>query len=117
MNPNGDSSLSIPMPLAAEIQAAADREHRPAVDFVRDALASYLEHRSWRLHAEQETTRARALGLAEDAAPLTPAYRQTMRDKIAQGLQSLREGRAIDGEAVFAEMEAEFQEMEGRGNK
>ena len=55
---------------------------------------------------------ARALGLPDDDQPLTDAYRQTLRDKIAQGLTSARQGKLVDGEAVFARIEAELVELD-----
>jgi len=100
--PDSDTELTIPPALAAEIKAAAESEHRPAADVVREALENYLENRRWQQHAEQELSRARELGLPDDDVPLTSEYRQTIREKITQGLQSLREGKVIDGEAFFS---------------
>jgi hypothetical protein len=60
---------------------------------------------------------ARELGLPGNDLPLTFAYRQTMREKIAQGVRSLRAGKGIDGEALFATMDAEFEELERQGRK
>ena len=117
MKPSSDTQVSIPPTLIAEVQAAADEEHRPADDVVRDALESYLERRRWRLHSEQEEARARELGLPDDDVPLTAGYRQGIREKIAQGLRSLREGKGTDGEAFFATMETEFEELERQGHK
>ena len=42
MDVTSDTGLVIPADLSAEIQAAADQEHRPASDIVRDALERYL---------------------------------------------------------------------------
>jgi hypothetical protein len=39
-------------------------------------------------------------------------YRQDLREKIAQGMQSLREGRVTDGEAFMAKMNAELVELQ-----
>jgi len=44
--PGGNTDLIIPPELAADIQAVADGEHRPAADVVRDALERYLTDRS-----------------------------------------------------------------------
>lgn len=117
MKPASDAPLTIPPALAAELQAAADEEHRPVADVLRDALEGYRESRRWRRHADVEHARAHELGLADDDASLTPEYRQTLRDKIAQGLQSLRDGKGTDGEAFFAQMEAEFAVLEQQGSK
>ena len=42
MTPASDTDL-IPPALVAEIQAAADEQHRPASDVVREALERYLK--------------------------------------------------------------------------
>jgi hypothetical protein len=49
---------------------------------------------------------------AEDRGPMTEEYRRSFHDKIAQGLQALREGKGTDGEAFMAEMLAELTELE-----
>jgi antitoxin ParD1/3/4 len=54
-------------------------------------------------------------GLVERRVPLTDAYRQDLREKIAQGLQSLRDGKGTDGEAFMARMNAELAELERQG--
>ena len=46
---------------------------------------------------------------------MSDEYRATIRQKIAQGLQSLREGKGTDGEAFFAEMYAELDDLERQG--
>ena len=117
MNPGSSAQVLIPPGLATELQAAADEEHRAPAEVVRDALEGYLEARRWRLNADKELARARELGLPDDDVPLTEEHRQTMREKIAQGICSLREGKGADGEAFFARMEAEFEELERQGHK
>ena len=117
MKPESNTQVSIPPALVTELQAAADEEHRSAAEVVRDALESYLEARRWRLSADQELARARELGLPDDEVPLTPEYRQAIREKIAQGVRSLREGKGADGETFFAKMEAEFEELDRQGHK
>jgi predicted transcriptional regulator len=117
MDPGGDAQVSIPPALATELQAAADEERRPATEIVRDALEGYLEARRWRLDADQELIRARELGLLEDDVPLTAEYSGAVSDKIARGVRSLRDGKGTDGEAFFATMEAEFEELAQQGRK
>jgi hypothetical protein len=107
-----DTALIIPSALAAEIRAAAKDEHRPAADLVRDAFESYLEARHWRLQAAQEMARARELGLPVDNVKITSEYRETVREKIAQGLESARRGNLVEGEAVFDRINAELDEIE-----
>ena len=106
----------IPPALLAEIQAAADDEHRPAAEVVREALEAYLEGRLHRMR-DAESRNARGLGLPDDDVPVTPEYRRTTRDKSAQGMQSLRAGKSVDGETFFARMEAEFDELEQQGHE
>jgi uncharacterized protein YicC (UPF0701 family) len=53
--------------------------------------------------------------LAADEQALTDEYRQTLREKIAQGARSLREGRVTDGAAFMAQMDAELAELERQG--
>lgn len=67
--------------------------------------------RRWRFGREAR------VGLPDDDVPLTEQHRQTMRDKIAQGVRSLREGNGTDGEAFFARMEADFEDLEQQGHK
>jgi predicted transcriptional regulator len=73
----------IPPTLLAEIQAAANEEHRPAAELVGEAVERYLSER--RLFRPDE-----------------------VHSKIAQGLESLRRGKGLDGEAVMAELLAEL---------
>ena len=116
MKSGSEAGLTIPSALAAEIHAAADEEHRPATDVLRDAVVGYLENRRWRLR-EEDLRRARELGLADDDGPLTDEYRQTIGDKIAQGLASAHQGRLIDGDAVFVRIEAELSALEAQERK
>jgi hypothetical protein len=50
----------------------------------------------------------------DDDVPLTTEYRRTIREKIAQGLESARQGKLVDGEAVFARINADIDELEHR---
>jgi hypothetical protein len=117
MKPAGDTAITVSTTLMAKIRAAADEEHRSTADVLREALELYLEERQWRLHSEHESACARELGLPDDEVVLTSDYRHTMRDKIAQGLRSLREGEGSDGEAFLARLDAEFEELEQQGHK
>jgi hypothetical protein len=73
----------IPPSLLAEIEAAAAEEHRPARELVGEAVERYLSERRW-------------------------LRRDEVHAKIAQGLQSLRQGKGLDGESVMAELLAEL---------
>lgn len=55
-----------------------------------------------------------ALRLLEERDQLQALHREELRRKIAQGLESLRLGKSVDGEAVFDRIEAEFDELERR---
>ncbi len=121
MKPTSDSNTFVlPPALLAEVEAAADEEHRPVADVVRDLVERGLGARRWQVDAEKEWQRARELGLpdTDDDQPMTDEYRQTIREKIAAGMASARAGRLVDGEAVFARIEAEMVALEhqqGRG--
>ena len=80
-----------------------------------DAEAAQAEARQ--MLADKELVRARALGLQDDDVPLTDEYRQTLREKIARGARSLREGRVTDGEIFMARMDDELAELERKGNQ
>jgi hypothetical protein len=84
---------------------------------VRDLIEQGLNERRWKLHAAQEYGRARAMDLPEDDAPLTHDCRRIIRAKIAQGVQSQRDGKGMDGEGFMATMEAELAELERQGHE
>jgi predicted transcriptional regulator len=73
----------VPPALLPEIRAAADEEHRAPGEIVGEALERYLRERRW-------------------------FRRDDVHTKIAQGLESLRQGKGLDGEAVMAELIAEL---------
>jgi Arc/MetJ-type ribon-helix-helix transcriptional regulator len=117
MKPTGESnSFVLPPALLAEVEAAADEEHRPVADVVRELVEQGLSERRWKAHSEQELRRARELGLPDaDDQPMSDEYRQTLREKIAQGMESARQGRLVDGDAVFARIKAEMAAIERQG--
>lgn len=73
----------IPPGLLGEIEAAAAAEHRPVHELVGEAIERYLSQRRW-------------------------FRRDEVHAKIAQGLESLRQGKGLDGESVMAELIAEL---------
>jgi|SRR5271157_2414983 len=116
MKPTGESNpFVLPPALLAEVEAAADEEHRPVADVLRDLVERGLGERRWKAHSEQEFRHARELGLPDDDQPMTDEYRQALREKITQGLASARQGKLVDGDAVFARIEAEMVEFERQG--
>jgi predicted transcriptional regulator len=72
----------VPSSLIAEIQAAAEEEQRTPAELVGEAIERYLSERRWFRKDEVHT-------------------------KIAQGLESLQQGKGLDGDAVMAELLAE----------
>jgi predicted transcriptional regulator len=77
----------VPPGLLPEIQAAAAEEHRAPRELVGEAIERYLLERRWFRKDEVHT-------------------------KIAQGLESLRQGKGLDGETVMAELIAELDAPE-----
>ena len=70
MLPEDDNTLlCVPPSLAAEIEAAASEDNRPASDLVRDAIEGYLKNRRWSRLAAYGRDRARELGLLEEDVP------------------------------------------------
>jgi hypothetical protein len=83
--PSDDNRLTIPPALVAELQAATDEEHRPALDVLRDAVERYRKEQRWRRTLAYGAECASALGLAAADVPrLIAEYRQEKR----QGLHS-----------------------------
>ena len=83
MTSGSDTKLVIPPALAAEIQAAADEEHRPALDVLRDAVEGYRKEQRWRRTLACGAERAKALGVTEADVPrLIAAYRWEQRQGL-----------------------------------
>jgi metal-responsive CopG/Arc/MetJ family transcriptional regulator len=59
-------NISLPEPLLAEIQSAAQAEHRSADEVVADAVRAYLEKQSWAQFVERNARRAKEMGITED---------------------------------------------------
>jgi metal-responsive CopG/Arc/MetJ family transcriptional regulator len=59
-------NISLPEPLLAEIQSAAQAEHRSADEVVADAVRVYLEKQSWVQFVERNERRAKEMGITED---------------------------------------------------
>jgi predicted transcriptional regulator len=87
MKPNATSDTLVPPGLLPEIHAAAEEEHRAPAELVGEAVERYLRER--RLFRKDE-----------------------VHAKIAQGLESLWQGKGLDGEAVMAELLAELDAPE-----
>lgn len=80
MNPGSDTDLVIPAALVVQIQAAANEEHRPALDVLRDAIENYRNEQRWRRTLAYGTERAAARGFSEnDVSRLIAEYRQEKR--------------------------------------
>src|SRR5215470_18994431 len=83
MKPETPADTLVPSGLLPEIQAAAEEEHRAPGDLVGEAVERYLSERRW-------------------------FRKDEVHAKIAQGLESLRQGKGLDGETVMAELIAEL---------
>ena len=58
-------NISLPEPLLAEIQSAAQAEHRSIDEVLTDAARRYVEERSWTKLLDYGGERAKTLGLKE----------------------------------------------------
>jgi antitoxin ParD1/3/4 len=81
------SDTLVPSSLLPEIQAAAEEEHRAPGELVGEAIERYLSERRW-------------------------FRKDEIHMKIAEGLESLRQGKGLDGEAVMAELIAQLDAPE-----
>jgi len=59
------NNISLPEPLLAEIQSAAQAEHRSVDEVLTDAVKRYIEERSWTKLLDYGAERAKALGVQE----------------------------------------------------
>jgi metal-responsive CopG/Arc/MetJ family transcriptional regulator len=59
------NNISLPEPLLAEIQSAAQAEHRSVDEVLTDAVKRYVEERSWAKLLSYGAERAKALGVQE----------------------------------------------------
>ena len=60
------------------MEDAANEEHRPVADVVRELVETGLGERLWKAHTENEFP-AGEIGLPDDDQPMTDEYRQTLR--------------------------------------
>lgn len=117
MQPGSDSNPpSLPPALLAELEAVAYEEGRRVADVLRELVEQGLGERRWRAHLERERRRARELGVP-DAEAQGDGSRQALRQKIADGVRSLREGKGCDGEGFMAQMDAELADEERQGHR
>jgi len=59
------NNISLPEPLLAEIQIAAQAEHRTVDEVLTDAVKRYVEDRSWTKLLDYGAERAKTLGVKE----------------------------------------------------
>ena len=59
------NNISLPEPLLAEIQSAAQAEHRSVDEVLTCAVKRYVEERSWTRLLDYGAERAKALGVNE----------------------------------------------------
>jgi hypothetical protein len=80
MSSESNDTLTLPPALAAEVEAAAAEESRPAAEVLRDAVERYLRERRWQKLFAYGEARARELGLSEEDVPrLIAEYRRDRR--------------------------------------
>lgn len=82
-NPVFDPS-AIPPSLLAQVQPAAEEDHRPTRDLLCEALERYLRERQWQKVFAYGEQRARELGLTEDDIPRLIAESRQERAKAGQ---------------------------------
>lgn len=90
MDPETARDALIPPDLLPEIRAAAAEERRPPGDLVGEVIKQYLSERR---------------GFRKD----------DVHSKIAKGVESLRQGKGLDGEAVMVEMLAALDDAPDTG--
>ena len=73
----------------------------------------HLKVQTGRYTSASEVVRE-ALRLMEERDQLQALHKDEIRKKIAAGMASLREGKAVDGDAFLASMDAELAELERR---
>jgi metal-responsive CopG/Arc/MetJ family transcriptional regulator len=59
------SNISLPEPLLAKIQSAAQAEHRSVDEVLADAVKRYVDERSWTKLLDYGAERAKTLGVKE----------------------------------------------------
>jgi metal-responsive CopG/Arc/MetJ family transcriptional regulator len=70
-------SVRMPSSLLAEVQAAANEEHRSRDEVVREAIERYLRNRRWQRLLAYGERQAQSLGLTDADVPrLIEEYRQ-----------------------------------------
>jgi metal-responsive CopG/Arc/MetJ family transcriptional regulator len=74
------NNISLPEPLLAEIQNAAEAEHRTANELAEEAVRQYLEKQSWVKFVQRNERRAREMDINEgDVDRLIAEYRSKKR--------------------------------------
>jgi metal-responsive CopG/Arc/MetJ family transcriptional regulator len=78
MKTSGETeSVSMPSSLLAEVQAAANEEHRTREELLLEAVERYLRERRWQRLLSYGQERARSLGLTDADVPrLIEEHRQ-----------------------------------------
>jgi antitoxin ParD1/3/4 len=87
---SSDNTLIVPPDLQDQVRAVAAEEHRTPDKLVSEAIERYLWERRW-------------------------FRKDEVHEKIARGLDSLRQGKGLDGEQVMAELIAELDKPESSG--
>jgi antitoxin ParD1/3/4 len=72
--------------------------------------------KSGRYHSASDVV-GEALQLMEERDQMLVLRKDEIREKISAGLESLRRGEGVDGDAVFDRIEAELEALERNGLK
>jgi hypothetical protein len=78
MKTQGPTDALVPPGLLAEVQAAADEEHRAPAELVYETIERYIDEREWRKLLADGQEHVRVLGLTEVDVPrlITEARRE-----------------------------------------
>ena len=69
-------NILLPEPLLAQIQSAAEAQHRTVDELSADAIRQYLKNQSWVQFVERNERRAKDMGITEgDVDRLITEYR------------------------------------------
>lgn len=79
---SASESVEMPATLLAELQAAANEEHRTREELLREAVERYLRDRRWQGLLAYGEQQARSLDLSEEDVPrLIEEYRRERKSR------------------------------------
>lgn len=63
------NNITLPEPLLAELQSAAQTQHRSADEIAAEAVGKYLKAQKWTQFVERNNERAVEMGITEEDIP------------------------------------------------